>query len=296
MVQKSTDVAPSGDVEQAEEVLAECDASTKKAASSASIMRGKKPDTITGKSRARSLSHSPQRTQSDSAHIHKTKSDRQDQSDLSELDQQRVVTGAESDSVDCAVGHDEATRSSVCAGEVSQQRRVSASNKDISLSHSPPKSLIPAQEPRMSLVMSCDNPANTVTRGLDSPKLVPPAEPERFRSHSDPLNTSSTEVKQQEMSTTRPPLRQIALKEEATVAENTTVADLSRVESPSCEVDSTTDQSNLTQTQETMQKNNEKANVDSLESNNETAPENLSLWFQQISPIPSTLILLSSSI
>ena len=54
-----------------------------------------------------------------------------------------------------------------------------------------PKTLIPAPEPTVSLLANLDNTSLLAPSVIDSPKLVPPAEPDRIRSFSDTSSIAS---------------------------------------------------------------------------------------------------------
>ena len=71
--------------------------------------------------------------------------------------------------------------------KMAKSDKVSSSkkrNRERQLSEKGPKSLTPAPEPSLSLVISCQD-ANSETPGLGSPKLLPPADPEQLLTVSD---------------------------------------------------------------------------------------------------------------
>lgn len=80
-------------------------------------------------------------------------------------------------------------------GKLSEQPGVKTPRripKDITVATmSPPKSLTPAQEPRVSLVLNCDITPGLAAPGLGSPKLVPPADTDLVRMRSDTSCTVS---------------------------------------------------------------------------------------------------------
>jgi hypothetical protein len=80
--------------------------------------------------------------------------------------------------------------------QVKMHKRPPAGGRNRSGSGGCPKSLTPALEPSLSLVVSCDTPVVSEKSCIGSPKLIPPSDPDRLCSFSD-ASSSTTESENQ---------------------------------------------------------------------------------------------------